>query len=78
MPGTRRGALLATLGLVLAGHAVSVEPVHAVSTWKAVNTAWRAGLSELNETWGACTNDYNNDGRQDVMVVYHDQGAKRS
>jgi len=73
---TGRVTLLATLALVLAGHAASVEPVDAVSTWKAVNTAGRAGLAEFNETWGVCTNDYNNDGRQDVMVVYHDQGAK--
>jgi len=52
------------------------EPAHAATVWTAVDAAAAAGLAEVNETWGACTNDYDGDGRQDVMVVYHDQGAK--
>jgi hypothetical protein len=51
-------------------------PPAAAATWQATNTIAGTGLAASTETSHASPVDYDGDGRQDVFVVYHDQGAK--
>ena len=46
------------------------------ATWTAVDVIASTGLEATSESWSSTPADYNHDGFQDVLIGYHDHGAK--
>jgi FG-GAP-like repeat len=51
------------------------SPVEAAS-WRFTDITGSTGLAATQETWTANAVDYNADGRQDILIGYHDNGGK--
>ena len=45
-------------------------------TWTAVDVIATTGLASTSESWSLTPTDYDGDGFQDVLIGYHDHGAK--
>ena len=64
------------LAWILGVFVLVVQPPAGAATWRLSDVTSGTGLAATQESWTANPIDYNNDGRDDIWIGYHDNGGK--